>query len=474
MAHRRRRRGRDRSACRRSPASTRADQRLSTQPAAGILNAARRTGRGDRAAPRPPFDELSPIEASILLLGGRTAPARGNAVPRRHQRSHRTGQVLRRHRRPQVRERRARQARRKAAPGRGRGAPARSLIAQISACLRIQLIARHRPRHPQTAVLGPGDDCALVAPSPGMELAITTDMLVEGTHFLPDTDPATFGWKTLAVNLSDLAAMGAAQNGCCSPARYRTATRVGLPASPRLLQARERLRRRRHRWRHHTRPAQPVRHGHRRTAGGGGSCVAMAQRPTTTSGSPAALGLAALVSPPAGPHDTAGSTGEAAASWRCNARCRASSWSQTARVWRRRPSMSPTACVCRSRPHPRAFRPRRPAQRRPHLLLPPGKSEPRPGCARSATGRRRRLRTVLYHPIAARQQVVMLAAELDLLLWRIGYTVAASDERPAGDILLTDADGKPLPSPERVRSLWLRSRNPSRRRPASSSATRRT
>ena len=42
-----------------------------------------------------------------------------------------------------------------------------------------------------------------------MELAITTDMLVAGVHFLPDTDPQQLGWKTLAVNLSDLAAMGA-------------------------------------------------------------------------------------------------------------------------------------------------------------------------------------------------------------------------------------------------------------------------
>ena len=72
-----------------------------------------------------------------------------------------------------------------------------------------ELIARHFARATPSAILGPGDDCALVAPSPGMELAITTDMLVEGTHFLPDTDPGQLGWKTLAVNLSDLAAMGA-------------------------------------------------------------------------------------------------------------------------------------------------------------------------------------------------------------------------------------------------------------------------
>ena len=71
------------------------------------------------------------------------------------------------------------------------------------------LIDRYFARPTPQAVLGPGDDCALLAPSPGMELAITTDMLVSGTHFLPDTDPHQLGWKTLAVNISDLAAMGA-------------------------------------------------------------------------------------------------------------------------------------------------------------------------------------------------------------------------------------------------------------------------
>jgi thiamine-monophosphate kinase len=72
-----------------------------------------------------------------------------------------------------------------------------------------ELIGRYFSRPTPQAVLGPGDDCALLAPSPGMDLAITTDMLVEGTHFLPDTDPCQLGWKTLAVSLSDLAAMGA-------------------------------------------------------------------------------------------------------------------------------------------------------------------------------------------------------------------------------------------------------------------------
>ena len=71
------------------------------------------------------------------------------------------------------------------------------------------LIDRFFKRPTPSAVLGPGDDCALLAPTPGKQLAVTTDMLVEGTHFLPGTDARNLGWKTLAVNLSDLAAMGA-------------------------------------------------------------------------------------------------------------------------------------------------------------------------------------------------------------------------------------------------------------------------
>jgi thiamine-monophosphate kinase len=57
--------------------------------------------------------------------------------------------------------------------------------------------------------LGIGDDCALLAPRPGMQLAISSDMLVEGRHFLSTVSPAALGHKALAVNLSDLAACGA-------------------------------------------------------------------------------------------------------------------------------------------------------------------------------------------------------------------------------------------------------------------------
>ena len=74
------------------------------------------------------------------------------------------------------------------------------------------LIARFftRPVRPGgAAALGVGDDCALLAPLPGMQLAISSDMLVEGRHFFADVDPEALGHKALAVNLSDLAACGA-------------------------------------------------------------------------------------------------------------------------------------------------------------------------------------------------------------------------------------------------------------------------
>jgi thiamine-monophosphate kinase len=75
-----------------------------------------------------------------------------------------------------------------------------------------ELITRYftRPlRRDSRAVLGVGDDCALLNLLPEMELAVSSDMLVEGRHFLPGADPAKLGHKCLAVNLSDLAAMGA-------------------------------------------------------------------------------------------------------------------------------------------------------------------------------------------------------------------------------------------------------------------------
>jgi len=57
--------------------------------------------------------------------------------------------------------------------------------------------------------VGIGDDCAVIAPTPGMQWLVSTDMLVEGRHFLSTVAPERLGHKALAVNLSDLAACGA-------------------------------------------------------------------------------------------------------------------------------------------------------------------------------------------------------------------------------------------------------------------------
>lgn len=66
-----------------------------------------------------------------------------------------------------------------------------------------------RPVSSPNVHLGIGDDCALLSISPNMQLAISSDMLVEGRHFFPGANPEQLGHKSLAVNLSDLAAMGA-------------------------------------------------------------------------------------------------------------------------------------------------------------------------------------------------------------------------------------------------------------------------
>ena len=72
-----------------------------------------------------------------------------------------------------------------------------------------ELIRRHFDRAARHSELAVGDDAALLQPRAGMQLAVSTDMLVAGTHFFADAEPQALGWKTLAVNVSDLAAMGA-------------------------------------------------------------------------------------------------------------------------------------------------------------------------------------------------------------------------------------------------------------------------
>lgn len=71
------------------------------------------------------------------------------------------------------------------------------------------LIRKYFTRPTPLALLGVGDDAALIKVSEGMDLAVSADMLVAGTHFFADANPYKLGWKSLAVNLSDMAAMGA-------------------------------------------------------------------------------------------------------------------------------------------------------------------------------------------------------------------------------------------------------------------------
>jgi thiamine-monophosphate kinase len=72
-----------------------------------------------------------------------------------------------------------------------------------------EVIERFFKRAARQADVGIGDDCAIWTPSPGHQLAISADMLVEGRHFLSTVNPRDLGHKALAVNLSDLAACGA-------------------------------------------------------------------------------------------------------------------------------------------------------------------------------------------------------------------------------------------------------------------------
>jgi len=76
------------------------------------------------------------------------------------------------------------------------------------------LIARYFSWPAPAGMLGVGDDCALLPVSHGFQMAVSSDMLVEGQHFFADVDPADLGYKALAVNLSDLAAMGARPVAC--------------------------------------------------------------------------------------------------------------------------------------------------------------------------------------------------------------------------------------------------------------------
>lgn len=309
------------------------------------------------------------------------------------------------------------------------------------------LIARHFARATPSAILGPGDDCALFAPSAGMELAITTDMLVEGTHFLPDTDPGQLGWKTLAVNLSDLAAMGATPKwvllagalpnsdegwiGAFAGGFFKCALRYGVDVI-----------------------------GGDTTRGPRNLCVtaigelpagaalrrdgAKADDDIWISGQPglAALGLAHLQGKTALPEPLA-------------KRCITALQRPLPRVelglklrGLATAAIDVSDGLLADLGHILERSGLAANVNEGQLPLLPAGCETR--LAREAQlGGGDDYELCFTTPLGRRQQVVMLAAELDLPLWRIGYTVAASAERAPGDILLTDADGKPLPLPKK-------------------------
>lgn len=306
-----------------------------------------------------------------------------------------------------------------------------------------ELIARHFARATPSALLGPGDDCALVQPAPGMALAITTDMLVEGTHFLPDTDPRALGWKTLAVNLSDLAAMGAAPRWALLAGALPAADEAWIAAFADGFFACARRY-----------GAEVI--GGDTTRGPRNLCVtAIGELPAGTalrrdgagagedvwvSGQPglAALGLAHLQGRTALPEALA-------------KRCTTTLQRPLPRVelGLRLRGLATAAIdvsdglvadlghilersglaadLCEGQ----------------FPLLPPGAEPKLARECQLAGGDDYEL--CFTTATADRQRVVTLAAELDLPLWRIGRTLAAGGDRPAGETRLFDADGQPLP-----------------------------
>ena len=72
-----------------------------------------------------------------------------------------------------------------------------------------EIIERYFKKKMKQTALGVGDDAAMIHVRNNYQLAISSDMLIENIHFLKNTNPSHLGWKSLAVNLSDIAAMGA-------------------------------------------------------------------------------------------------------------------------------------------------------------------------------------------------------------------------------------------------------------------------
>ncbi len=82
-----------------------------------------------------------------------------------------------------------------------------SSLSQLGENAILQELLQQLPSHPEL-ILGPGDDCAVIAGTEQWDYLIKTDVIVENIHFLPDSSPALIGRKALARNISDIAAMG--------------------------------------------------------------------------------------------------------------------------------------------------------------------------------------------------------------------------------------------------------------------------
>ena len=150
-----------------------------------------------------------------------------------------------------------------------------------------ELIARYfSPRTTHTILAG-GDDAALVAVTPGMELVVSTDMLVGGRHFFDDADAYGVGWKSLAVNLSDMAAMGARARWVTLSLALPQADEGWISAFMRgFLDLANALRRRSDRRRYDPRAAQHLRADPGRSARRTRAAAARARVPATRCGSP--------------------------------------------------------------------------------------------------------------------------------------------------------------------------------------------
>ena len=312
-----------------------------------------------------------------------------------------------------------------------------------------ELIARYFKRATSHTLLGVGDDGALIATTPGQELVVSTDMLVEGTHFLADTGAEDLGWKTLAVNVSDMAAMGAlprwATLAAALPAAdpawiddfacgfFACADRFGIDLV-----------------------------GGDTTRGPRSFCVTIfGELPAGTAlrRDGAKVGDSIWVSgwPGRAAQGLAHLQGRMVLTEPILGDCLAALHRPQARVELglalRRIATSAIDVsdglladlghvLERSGLAADLFEGQFP-------LIPPGSM---PRLAREAQlGGGDDYELCFTVPIAARQQIVMLAAELDLPLWRIGYTVPAAGEtgRAVADIRLMDADGQPLPIPKK-------------------------